>query len=139
MKTFYIGIDPDVEASGISVWHDGEFVSLATMDLFTLCDTLLNYYHLQHHIIVRVEAGWLIKGNWHKGGSKRSGNAVGRNHEIGRQIEKYCIKHNIPYQLVKPKGYSSYTHEFFCKVTGWPKNKKTNPETRVAAMMVYGF
>lgn len=138
MKPFYIGIDPDCDKSGIAVWHDNEFVSLSTMDLFDLCDTLLKYYHLQHNVIVRLEAGWLISGTWHKGGNGQA-KRVGANHEIGRQIEKYCVKHNIPYQLVKPKGYSSYTHETFCAVTGWPKNKKTNPETRVAAMMVYGF
>ena len=138
MSRIYIGIDPDVEASGFALFKNQLLVDLKKMDLFELCEALSSY-HISHDVLVRLEAGWLIKGNWHRGGSRRSGSSVGRNHEIGRQIEKYCIKHSIPYQLVKPQGYSSYTHERFCKLTGWPLKSKTNSETRVAAMMVYGF
>ena len=71
--------------------------------------------------------------------SKFTGNAVGRNHEIGRQIEEYCIKHVISYDLVRPQGYSSYTHAVFCAITKWPIKALTNADSRVAGMMVYGW
>lgn len=62
---------------------------------------------------------------------------VGANHEIGRQIEKYCIDHNIQLQLVAPCGLSNVNHETFCKITGWPIKDKTNPEKRVAGLLCY--
>jgi hypothetical protein len=135
----YIGIDPDVQASGLAVWDSKEKVIVA-LSTYTLPEVfeILENYNSNNRIMVRLEAGWLIKGNWHRGGSKLSGNAVGRNHEIGRQIEKYCITIGIPHQLVKPPGYSSYTHQVFCAITRWPIKVSTNTETRVAALLVYG-
>lgn len=133
----YIGIDPDVEASGFAVWDKVNLTALRCYDLPDLFDSLL-LYHKSTAVFIRLEAGWLAKGlNWHKGGNGAA-NKVGRNHEIGRQIEKFCIKHNIPYKLILPAGYTSYTHESFCNITKWPIKVKTNSETRVAAMMVYG-
>ena len=134
----YIGIDPDVSKSGFAVWQNKEYKELSCYYLPDLLLTL-TAYHREYDVLVRLEAGWLSKGlNWHKGGLG-SANKVGRNHEIGRQIEKYCIKCDIPYALVKPLGYSSYNHGLFCKTTKWPVKQKTNPETRVAGMLVYGF
>lgn len=134
----FIGIDPDVQKSGFAVWYKKQFLELDCYDLPDLFEQL-KYYNDQYQVKVRLEAGWLAKGlNWHNGGLG-SANAVGRNHEIGRQIEKYCIKEKIPYELVKPLGYSKYTHDQFCKYTGWSKKTKTNPETRVAGLLVYGF
>jgi hypothetical protein len=137
---YYIGIDPDVKASGLAIWHTAskQFTELSCEDLPDICLALLSM-HTEYSIMVRLEAGWLSNGlNWHKGGYG-SANKVGRNHEIGRQIEKYCIKHGIPYQLVKPLGYSGYSHEMFCAYTKWPINTHTNSETRVAGMLVYGY
>lgn len=137
---YYIGIDPDVKASGLAIWDTSvkHFTELSCEDLPDLCLTLTSM-HAEYTVMVRLEAGWLSKGmNWHKGGYG-SANKVGRNHEIGRQIEKYCIKHSIPYQLVKPLGYSSYDHKKFCMYTNWPITIRTNPETRVAGMLVYGW
>jgi hypothetical protein len=137
---YYIGIDPDVQASGLGVWDTKakKLIQLTCEDLTDLCATLLSW-HQSYVVKVRLEAGWLATGlNWHYGG-KRSGNDVGRNHEIGRQIEKYCIKYNIPYELVKPLGYSSWNHRRFCQYTGWPTDVRTNPDKRVAGLLVYGF
>lgn len=136
-QKLFLGCDPDVYKSGLAVW-DKKNLQLFSYDFTDLLNTILSY-HQQFDIVVKLEAGWLLKGNWHKGGSKLSGNAVGRNAEIGRQIEKFCIKHQIRYNLVKPLGYSSWKHERFCTYTKWPVNKKTNPETRVAGLLVYGY
>ena len=133
----YIGIDPDVQASGFAIW-DKKHLQLHCYDLPDLLSKLTEY-NSQCKVVVKLEAGWLIKGNWHKGGSKLSGNAVGRNHEIGRQIAKYCDKYKIRCDLVKPLGYSGWKHERFCIYTKWPKSVKTNPETRVAGLLVYGY
>jgi hypothetical protein len=137
---YYIGIDPDVSKSGLAVWDTKNkcFEDLCCEDMPDLCNSL-SALHEAYSIVVRLEAGWLANGlNWHRGGLG-SANAVGRNHEIGRQIEKYCIKQSIPYQLVKPLGYSSYKHQTFCAITKWPLTQRTNSETRVAGMLVFGY
>ena len=137
---YYIGIDPDVEASGFAVWSvlERRFTEICCEDLPDLCDRL-KHLNTHYNIFVRLEAGWLSKGlNWHKGGLG-SANKVGRNHEIGRQIEKLCMKYKIPYMLVKPLGYSDWDHKRFCTYTKWPESVKTNSEKRVAGMMVFGF
>lgn len=134
----FIGIDPDVEASGFAIWNKKELVELSCLDLPDLL-AQLKAHNDQSNIMVRLEAGWKAKGlNWHSGGLG-SANAVGRNHEIGRQIEKYCIKHEIPYQLVLPLGYSGWDHKRFCKYTKWPEKVKTNSEKRVAGLLVFGY
>lgn len=138
MDKLYIGIDPDVDKSGFAVWDGKQYIELSCQSLPDLY-TALMAYHEQYGIHVRLEAGWLAKGlNWHAGGL-RSANDVGRNHEIGRQIEKYCKANGISYELVKPLGYSAYKHEYFCALTRWPVSIKTNSETRVAAMLVYAL
>lgn len=133
-----IGIDPDCDKSGFALYDPKakQIMTLQTFDFFDLMEEL-NLHDQLYDLTVHLEAGWLIKGNWHKGGSKKSGNSVGRNHEIGRQIEKFLKRQNIAYKLVEPQGYSSYTHELFCAVTGW--KLKTNAETRVAGLLVFGY
>lgn len=145
---YYIGIDPDVHASGVAIWQTSvkQFTELSCEDLFDICLTLSSM-HAEYSIVVRLEAGWLLnKSNFSdrnvngtRGANERIAKNVGANHEIGRQIEKYCIKHGIPYQLVKPLGYSSYDHKTFCAYTKWPLTTRTNSETRVAGMLVYGY
>jgi hypothetical protein len=134
----YIGIDPDVDKSGFAVWDGNNYIELTCLSLPDLM-TALKAYHDEYLVMIRLEAGWLAKGlNWHAGGLA-SANAVGRNHEIGRQIEKYCKANGIAYTLVKPLGYSSCTHERFCMITKWPKHIRTNGDVRVAALLVYGY
>src|SRR5690606_36229532 len=87
-------------------------------------------------LFVRLEAGHNVKSTWHKGGNGMA-KRVGANHEIGRQIEKFMIKHGIKHELVKPLEGSRINHETFCKITGWDIKRKTNPETRVAGLLAY--
>lgn len=138
-STMYIGIDPDVSKSGFAVWNGVSFEELTCLALWDVFKAI-SVFNDEYCVIVRIEAGWLSKGlNWHKSGGLRSSNDVGRNHEIGRQIEKYCIEYGIMYYLVLPQGYSSWSHDKFVLFTGWPKRSRTNTETRVAGMMVYGI
>jgi hypothetical protein len=144
---FYIGIDPDVDKSGFALWDKAkkQLVALSTEDLFDLTALLLAY-HSAHRVLVRLEAGWLLKKSnfsdrnilGSRGANERIAKNVGANQEIGRQIEKYCLKHGIPCDLVKPLGYSSWNHKTFCSYTGWPEKNRTNSEHRVAGMLVFG-
>ena len=135
-----VGIDPDCDKSGFAVWNRDhkKFIWMDCYDLPDLFHELLEILDCKLPVRVRLEAGWLKPGTWHKGGAGAA-KRVGANHEIGRQIEKFCKKRDINVELVEPQGYSGYNHDKFCRVTGWAKANKTNPETRVAGMLVYGF
>lgn len=143
---YYIGIDPDVDKSGVAVWNGKEFTQATCLALHELFE-VLTQWHNQADVYVRLEGGWLIdKSNFStrniygsRSANERIAKNVGANHEVGRQIKKYCVAKGIPYQLVKPAGYSKYTHDHFCTVTQWPKHKRTNSEVRVACMLVYGY
>lgn len=129
-----IAIDCDVTKSGYAEC-DNEGLRLFNYTLWEIFDELEQYIN-DDSVMVIIEAGWLQKNRSYHGGGKGSAYDVGRNSEIGRQIEKYCIAFGIKHQLVKPVGYSGYTHEKFCLVTGY-NGGRTNGETRVAGLFAY--
>lgn len=136
MKTNYdyiIGIDPDVDRSGFAIWIFNKKLRLEQHDLHDVFHTLLT---LKDNCFVRLEAGHHVKSTWHKGGNAMA-RKVGRNHQVGFEIEKFCKRFNIPFELVKPCGLSSIDHDKFCKITGWDPKVKTNPEKRVAGLLAF--
>jgi hypothetical protein len=135
-KPFLIGIDPDTHKSGVAIYNrHTKSLHLFEYELWAVFDIIKQ---MKDEAIVRLEAGHKEKSTWHKGGNGMA-KRVGANNEIGRQIEKFCIENGIVYELVKPCGFSSYNHETFCQLTGWNKKDKTNPEKRVAGLLVYGY
>jgi len=140
-----IGIDPDVEKSGVAVkYTDGrwEFSNLGFFQLFDYLQT--DKANIKE---VVVEAGWLIKHNWHarKAGSAainaNIGNDAGRNHEVGRKIVEMCTYLELPCVLRKPlkkiwKGPDGkITHDEFVKVFELAL-KRSNQEMRDAALLI---
>lgn len=133
-----VGIDPDVVKSGVALLdtYSQSFLALSDYRLFELF-VKLGEWHEKYDIFVYLEAGHMVKQYWQKKGHGVA-KSVGANNEIGRQIQVFMDENHIPYQLLKPSGYSNYDHETFCNITGWPKSSRTNPEKRAAGMMVYG-
>lgn len=131
-----IGIDPDTDKNGFATYNKKNNSLL--LNQYDLTDTFFQLLSLKEYskIFVRLESGHTLKSTWHKGGNGMA-KRVGANHEIGRQIEKFLVKNDIPYELVKPFGGSKINHETFCKITGWDVVKRTNPETRVAGLLAY--
>lgn len=141
---FIIGIDPDIDRSGVAVWDkkSKRFFKLETMRFWDLADFL---HPVQWNgivdVMVLISAGWLIdKSNWH--GKNQSSEAkqkiamnVGINHASGKLIEQFCIKHKIPYRLVKPTG--KVDAAYFKRLTGW--KGRTNQDVRDAGMLCYGL
>lgn len=131
-----IGIDPDTDRNGFATF-DRES-SILLLNQYDLTDTFSQLLNLKEYrkIFVRLESGHTLKSTWHKGGNGMA-KRVGANHEIGRQIEKFLIKNEIPHELVKPFGGSNMDHQTFCRMTGWDIKKRTNPETRVAGLLSF--
>ena len=144
MKNLCIGIDPDVNKSGVAEWVKSEkmFGQITDMKLPELMDYL--FVNRKCILLVVVEAGFLNKGNRHifKGQSvaaaAKTGENVGRNHQRGMDIVEILEWMRIPYRLQKPSTKNSWkdSEATFQKMTGV---KGGNPEKRDAAMLVFGI
>lgn len=149
----FIGIDPDTEKSGVATWDKTKKVLKLerNMDLFSLLKYIDTMSHL-YSIRVYVSAGWRIKKtNFHRknvnvnynnpisvskyiGTIEKIMEKVGANHEIGKQIMKYCDSNNIEAYEVTPRG--KVDSKTFRKYTGW--THQSNQEQRDAAMTIFG-
>lgn len=143
-----IAIDPDVDRNGVACLH----VATRLLDIKALpfpetLDYLHTYASLHSDFCVIIEAGWLNKSNWHlmrfdsKAKAAAKGNAVGRNHEVGRKLAEMCEHWHIPYQLVKPlkkvwQGKDGkITATELQSFTGY--KARTNSEGRDAALLAW--
>ena len=137
---FLIGIDPDVEKSGVAI-IDGNNVTIDNLTFFQLFDYLKFYKEKERKPTVYVECGFLNKSNWHKKAGKSAafnakiGEYTGANFETAKKICEMCEYLNIPHVKVKPTA-SKKDSEFFKKLTGI--TTRTNQEQRDAFMLIYG-
>ncbi len=156
-----IGIDPDVDKSGIA------YVEPESRKLEATCLTfaeLLDYLREAGEVltergksfVVVVEAGWLNKAHWHvgkRGSAARAaaiGNHTGRNHEVGRKIVEMCRHYGIEVVEQPPlrkmwKGRDGkITHEelqHLAIITDKTNHitDKTNQEARDAALIAWEY
>ncbi len=149
-KQIIVAIDPDVDRNGIARID----VPYMAFDVKTLpfpetLDYLQALKSSAKSFEVIIEAGWLNHTHWHTkwGDSGRAiaakGNAVGRNHEVGRKLAEMCEHWGISYKLVKPlrkmwKGKDGkITAQELTSITGY--KGRTNQEGRDAALLVWVY
>lgn len=103
-----IGIDPDVDGSGVGVINkETKTVTKAQLALPQLVEYLRRQHTMSSSLMVYVEAGWMNggnrhlqnKGQWH---AAKIGEQVGRNHQMSKLIGEFCEYHGIPYTFVRP-------------------------------------
>jgi hypothetical protein len=145
-----ICIDPDIDKSGVAIYHNKKLVSLESLGFYDLMQKLEMIKRLKSgSCSVLLEAGWLNKSNFHleyrdkKGkivklnlkAAAEVGRDVGRNHEVGILIAEMCEGLGIPCRLIKPITPNVWKKdaEMFKKITG--HKGVTNPEKRDAAML----
>jgi hypothetical protein len=149
-----IGIDCDVDKSGVAFLEvKTKRLEATTLPFPELLDylkqELSNAEKSGVSIILVVEAGWLIKSNWHVSGSDNrrtsaaKGNAAGRNHEVGRKIVEcaryygYEVIEQIPLRKHWKGKDGKITHEelhYFTGIMG-----RTNQESRDAALLCWHY
>lgn len=101
-KTKVIGIDPDIEKSGVCyLYTPTRQVEVSSMDFPRLME-YLSEFEGDCNAVVVVEASWVTRHNWHGkwGDNNRimaaKGYDVGRNHELGQLIVQMCKYWKIP-------------------------------------------
>ncbi len=144
---FYLGIDPDVEASGFAVYskQDKKLVLVKSLRFFELYETLIQYslIAMKAPTIAHIEGAWLKeKSNWHfdnqrKGVGENIAKKVGANHQVGKLLVEACIKHDLSFIVREPRKPIFENADYFKKVTKW--HEQTNKDSRSAANYVFGF
>lgn len=154
MADVYIGIDPDAEKSGVGV------VKRATreVDVKQLAfASLVAFIRLQRHraevqdktIMVIVEGGWLIQGNWHipfrcsTAKAAAIGRSVGMNHQTGLLLVEILKAEGIPVQVQRPLrkmwqgADGKITSAELAEITGKEKLPRCNQEGRDALLIAW--
>jgi len=151
-----IGIDPDVDKSGVAELHTPtgrlEATTLYFPDLMDYLQHIkANFSDKGEKVLVIVEAGWMNATNWHTGrvrsiaAAAKTGQNTGRNHEVARKIAEMSRHYGLETQEVKPlrkcwKGADGkITHEELCSLmqaNGIPVMlTRTNQEIRDAVLL----
>lgn len=144
-----IGIDPDVEASGVATLISGtKKIEATTMTLPVLMDYLRRVQYPTLTVAVVVEASWTTAHNFHllpfdnKAVATKKGYKVGRNHQIGIDIANIARHFSLDVRLQPPlrkiwKGKNrKITHEEICAITGYTA-KRSNQEERDAMLLAW--
>lgn len=154
MADVYIGIDPDAEKSGVGV------VKRATREVDVkqmAFASLVAFIRLQYHraevqgktIMVIVEGGWLIHGNWHipfrcsTAKAAAIGRSVGMNHQTGLLLVEILKAEGIPVQVQRPLrkmwqgADGKITSAELAEITGKEKLPRCNQEGRDALLIAW--
>ena len=135
-----IGIDPDLEASGVAMVRNGELVDMETLDFFSLMEFI---NHFKDEALFAVENVELSKALYAKHNGKnqrvreRIGQNVGQVKAIARLIEQYLVRIDAPYVMVAPLNgrfkKAKEDREYFNRLTGW--RRSSNADKRDAALI----
>lgn len=151
-----IGIDPDVERSGLAIL--GLYDMKLTVNSHPFPELLeivrsvaFEGAELGHATVVYVEAGWKNKSNWHlspkdtRASAAKKGEHVGRNQETGRKIVEMLRHYGIQVMEQSPlrkcwQGKDGkITHEELkrlCQMSGVEFNRpRSNQEERDSALL----
>lgn len=150
---FYIGIDPDVQKSGVAYLNintrELDIKTLTfpqTLDYLKQAKEYANLNGVGYKVI--IEAGWMNRGNWHlkyhdgRAASAAKGVDQGRNEQTSRLLGEMCEHWGIAYEFKKPlpKCWSGHdkkiTQDELQEVTG-QKIARTNQEGRDAALLAW--
>lgn len=138
MSEIIIGIDPDLEKSGVAIRSAThlELKNLAFHEVITLFDTNRDLIKK-----VVIEAGWLNKkSNFRNIQSRlvaeRTAKNVGENHATGKLLVEMAESKGIPVLTIKPTR-TKLDSENFNRVTGW--QGRTNQEQRDACMLIWAM
>lgn len=161
MKDLYIGIDPDVDGSGVGILTTKDRkIRVETMTLPELIRFLIGVKNDQDAKgngipVIVVEAGYLNKTNWHAAAiawrrtrnpisvAAETGRRTGRNHQIAMDIVS-VVRDIVGLPVVERrplvKGWSGtdrkITHEEFVAVTGCDQ-RRTNQDQRDAGLLAW--
>lgn len=148
MKDRIIGIDPDIDRSGVCcLYTPTRRVEVSTMDFPHLLE-YLSEFEGKEDVVVVVEAGWKNAISNYHGGYGRVAESiarnVGRNQQVGHSIVEMCQFWNIPVvekaplrKMWKGKDRKITQEEIEQFVPDFPK--RSNQEGRDACLLSWDY
>lgn len=134
-----IGIDPDLEKSGLAVLDQNtQRIEYSCLSFVALTD----FIKAKKYLIkcVYLEAGWLnAKSSWHGENNltvaSRVGKNVGENHATGKILQQVIEHEGVKVILARPRSKKLNADQFknLTKI-----ETRTNQETRDAIMLIWG-
>ena len=143
MSSLVIGIDPDLDKSGVAVVIDGKLVTLDAMGLFPLTEFILEHLHTAHFVVEDVE--W-DKTVYTRPGTnvpmmKKIAQDVGKVKAVGRLIGIFLAGCDANFSLMKPlKGPVKLAKKDatrFNRMTGW--TGRSNEDKRDAGLLALTY
>lgn len=140
-----IGIDPDVDKSGVAFIQkqgSNKIKELKCLTFFELFNFLSFYKEREEKPTVYIECGYLNASNWHKKTNasasinSKIGERTGANFETAKKIVEMCEYLGLEHVKVKPTR-SKVNADFFKQITGF--TQRTNQEQRDAYMLIHGL
>ncbi|WP_067517871.1 hypothetical protein [Endozoicomonas ascidiicola] len=140
-----IGIDPDLEASGVALVKNGQLVDMETLNFFDLQDFITHYKDEAVFAVENVEQNKSLYAH-HNGKNQRVRERIGQNvgqvKAVARLIEQFLTRLDAPFVMVTPlKGrfkQAKKDKDYFNRLTGWTGS--SNADKRDAALIaLYGI
>lgn len=133
-----IGIDPDVDKSGIAILHNGK-LAVVNWRYFEIFENLKVIDH--NIVLVVIEKGQENKAMFN---AKRKppkiaaaiGMKTGRNFEVTNKIAEMCEFLNVDHEFYKPTS-AKLSHDYLSKIVDLPK--RTNEEQRDAVRCILRY
>lgn len=142
MEKITIGIDPDSDRMGFSVYVGAELVVCATATIVEIITGHLPEYLAVGDVVFSIENvmanKFVYARNQKQSKSAQStvAMAVGRCQQNQIELMRWLDHYGVPYMLHKPqRGNWAKNKELFEKITGW--KGRSNPDSRAAAF--FGF
>lgn len=154
MKDFIVGIDPDIQASGVAILNpkteDIKLCCLDFTDMLHLLDDLAERQKKGESIQIIIEYSAATKHNWHlsryhesKAISSAKGYSLGQNHQIEQCIYDYAFHYHgldiirqQPFKKCWQGKDGKITHKELAAMLPI-KEKATNQEKRDAALLAW--
>ena len=138
-----VGIDPDLDKSGVATVAAGSLSTLDSLSFFELIAFIQEHRLVARFVLEDVEHD---KATYYRPGTTQAGmrkiaQNVGQVKAIGRLLAKYLQECGADFILVKPlQGYlkkAKNDAEYFNRLTGWVG--RSNQDKRDAALLaLYG-
>ena len=141
----HIGIDPDLQKSGVAIMENGEYKEIVCLAFPELLELIFESKN-DSGVLFVVEDVNKHKPTFFRPGLNQAtkntvSQRVGMVKAVGQKIVEMLEFNNVPYELCPPiKGTLKKCKddaELFNKLTGW--TGKTNADKRDAAMMIFKY
>lgn len=131
-----IAIDPDLYKSGFSQYDIStrKMDEISSFDMFEIMSRIAGLVFEGKLEKVIIEDANLIKGSWHGHTGREN---VGKNKGVATILINFCQNRKIPFEAIRPNGYSKTFDDvkIFKEVSKW--TKVTNKDARASFAMIY--